>query len=1179
MKPGIPWSVKGIEGKAREVAKDAARAEGMTLGEWLNHKILESAADDAALKARATRKKSKSSVSTARDSSPRASKPAATVRSQASKTEPAGNGNSGTDRDVLLKLDILADRLNDMQVQEHAQVSRNSMQSHMQPLDGEAGAAAMERLLERIEKGEQLAGKSITEIGLKVDKIGQRVEQVAARPFDLKAREVPGFSALEGAVRNIVDHIEKSEKQSRDVIGQLHSRIADLDGKFSTPADETSRPQAMVDLEERMQELAARVEEAAASKETQPLKSMFEARIRELAERIDTVRHSAEAIGQKAEASASKAMHEQADALERRISALIEQAEAKLQETGPKDEGLAAIHQEITSLHSRFEEIRLQSASEQEVQDLRYALEKLSSKVEENPVEGPIAQIEQRIAELSEQLQQVTQDTDYQPKLGALEARILELDNQIAATPEAPGSNIDSHVSMLEERISATEKQLGSLTTIENSIQQLFASLEESRAEARTIIEKASTRDTSQPAEPSAELKALQDGLAAVQANVEVADQRTQETLEAVHETLAQIISKLGDLDSGKAPDAGADITSQQLADVAQAAAAAQAALEAGSSAPEHTVEEAPQKVAPASDEAFSPFEDPSAAQSSSHLAGAEHTISAEPEPAAQEDWLSAVRNHMRQNHGIDAAAMSRNPNVPASAGIGSSHVDFIAAARRAASSAGPNGPAGGVHNINVAELGNVSFSADGDAKQQGRFASLLSKKTTSTQQGKKDSEQSSSRKRLLLAGMVLLAAVSAYSLNSGMFAPKPQKQSSIEVPTASQVAPAAEVAALAQPDTKTDQIAGIQLPATGAAIEVPAAGSRSDLSQGDPITTASVPAANASDPLLSQPNNLAEQSLSAVTSPAIAQAAELPDAIGTEELRQAAIAGDTSAQFVIASRFLEGRIVERNHEEAAKWYTQAANGGLAAAQYRVGTLYERGSGVKQDRFQAMSWYAKAAVQGNVKSMHNLAVMSADTTQGKPDMARAAKWFTAAASHGLPDSQYNLAVLYERGLGVQKNANEAFKWYSLAAKRGDRDAITKSNELKKQIDTTTLAQLEQIVAAWQPEAPKRESNMVSISNPAWGIETASNTAPAASQQTAAPALQAVTPPATPIGAKDQIKLAQQLLSQKGFDAGSPDGQMGSRTANAIRLYQLRNGLPVNGSVTKQLLDHLQQGLI
>ena len=41
MTSGAPWSVKGIDPKVREVAKDMARRAGMTLGEWLNQMILE----------------------------------------------------------------------------------------------------------------------------------------------------------------------------------------------------------------------------------------------------------------------------------------------------------------------------------------------------------------------------------------------------------------------------------------------------------------------------------------------------------------------------------------------------------------------------------------------------------------------------------------------------------------------------------------------------------------------------------------------------------------------------------------------------------------------------------------------------------------------------------------------------------------------------------------------------------------------------------------------------------------------------------------------------------------------------------------------------------------------------------------------------------------------------------
>ncbi|MEQ8498279.1 MAG: hypothetical protein RIB84_02710, partial [Sneathiellaceae bacterium] len=40
MKPGAPWSVKGIDPKAREVAKAHAHAQGKSLGEWMTQMIL-----------------------------------------------------------------------------------------------------------------------------------------------------------------------------------------------------------------------------------------------------------------------------------------------------------------------------------------------------------------------------------------------------------------------------------------------------------------------------------------------------------------------------------------------------------------------------------------------------------------------------------------------------------------------------------------------------------------------------------------------------------------------------------------------------------------------------------------------------------------------------------------------------------------------------------------------------------------------------------------------------------------------------------------------------------------------------------------------------------------------------------------------------------------------------------
>jgi len=45
MQPGLPWSVKGVEPEMREAAKEAAAAQGLTLGAWLNRLIAEAAGE------------------------------------------------------------------------------------------------------------------------------------------------------------------------------------------------------------------------------------------------------------------------------------------------------------------------------------------------------------------------------------------------------------------------------------------------------------------------------------------------------------------------------------------------------------------------------------------------------------------------------------------------------------------------------------------------------------------------------------------------------------------------------------------------------------------------------------------------------------------------------------------------------------------------------------------------------------------------------------------------------------------------------------------------------------------------------------------------------------------------------------------------------------------------------
>ncbi|MCC2113901.1 MAG: hypothetical protein KDJ16_17835, partial [Hyphomicrobiales bacterium] len=46
MRSGYPWNVRGIDGPVRETAREAARRSGMSLGEWLNDVIVETAEEE-----------------------------------------------------------------------------------------------------------------------------------------------------------------------------------------------------------------------------------------------------------------------------------------------------------------------------------------------------------------------------------------------------------------------------------------------------------------------------------------------------------------------------------------------------------------------------------------------------------------------------------------------------------------------------------------------------------------------------------------------------------------------------------------------------------------------------------------------------------------------------------------------------------------------------------------------------------------------------------------------------------------------------------------------------------------------------------------------------------------------------------------------------------------------------
>jgi localization factor PodJL len=300
-------------------------------------------------------------------------------------------------------------------------------------------------------------------------------------------------------------------------------------------------------------------------------------------------------------------------------------------------------------------------------------------------------------------------------------------------------------------------------------------------------------------------------------------------------------------------------------------------------------------------------------------------------------------------------------------------------------------------------------------------------------------------------------------------------------------------------------------------------------------------------------------------------RAETLPSAVGTESLRQAALAGDPEAAFVVASRFAEGRNVPKDNEAAMRWYGVAAAKGLAPAQFRLGALLEHGTGADADMEAARQWYERAAVAGNVRAMHNAAVLLSDGLKVKADYGKAVRWFAEAAAHNLKDSQFNLAMLYERGLGVGQDLGQALFWYSLAARQNDDEAQRKVTALENSLPQAATAKVKSELAQWSPKPDLEKANIVAISNPGWQDRPA-----AATTARDMPVIPVVMQVGTQnVGSGNSVQEAQALLKRLGFDVDDVNGQMGSRTRNSIRLFELQSGMRLTGEVTPGLLSRLR----
>ncbi|KAN0061252.1 hypothetical protein ACQY0O_006094 [Thecaphora frezii] len=145
--------------------------------------------------------------------------------------------------------------------------------------------------------------------------------------------------------------------------------------------------------------------------------------------------------------------------------------------------------------------------------------------------------------------------------------------------------------------------------------------------------------------------------------------------------------------------------------------------------------------------------------------------------------------------------------------------------------------------------------------------------------------------------------------------------------------------------------------------------------------------------------------------------------------------------------------VVVHDEAYARELFTQAAQLGYAPSQFKLGCAYEYGSlTCPVDPRRSIAWYTKAAGKGDGESELALSGWYLTGSEGvlKQSDSEAYLWARRAATKGIAKAEYAVGYYSEVGIGVAADIDEAKRWYMRAAAQGNKRAMQRLTELKKQ---------------------------------------------------------------------------------------------------------------------------------
>ncbi len=141
-----------------------------------------------------------------------------------------------------------------------------------------------------------------------------------------------------------------------------------------------------------------------------------------------------------------------------------------------------------------------------------------------------------------------------------------------------------------------------------------------------------------------------------------------------------------------------------------------------------------------------------------------------------------------------------------------------------------------------------------------------------------------------------------------------------------------------------------------------------------------------------------------------------------------------------------------RNNEKAIYYGRKGALLGHAAIANEMGSIYYD---VEKDMNEAVKFYRMAAEQGNINAQNNLASCYYHGHGIPQDYEKTFEWYRKAAEQGHVDAQNNLGACYQNGYGVEQDYEKALFWWDKAAADGHETAKENAEFLRGEMEKSS----------------------------------------------------------------------------------------------------------------------------